>query len=115
MPNGTPAESRPMNKGTAEQEQKGVTMPRRAASTLPTPVRLPASRARALWCKEGLHDAHDEHNTRQQKQDLGCVEKEEVQRLAQGALARETGQTQDSIGEIREMLVSPEPDGGRQR
>ena len=30
-----------MNSGTAEQEQNGVTMPRPAASTLPTPSRLP--------------------------------------------------------------------------
>ena len=35
-----------MNRGTAEQEQNGVTMPRVAASTLPTPSRLPESRAR---------------------------------------------------------------------
>ncbi len=26
-PSGTPAETKPMNSGTAEQEQKGVTMP----------------------------------------------------------------------------------------
>jgi len=35
-----------MNSGTAEQEQNGVTMPRLAASTLPTPTRLPESSAR---------------------------------------------------------------------
>ena len=45
-PRGTPADRKPMKSGTAEQEQKGVTMPRLAASTLPTPIRLPASRAR---------------------------------------------------------------------
>jgi len=32
---GTPAVTKQTNKGTAEQEQKGVTIPRRAANTLP--------------------------------------------------------------------------------
>ena len=35
-----------MNNGTAEQEQNGVTTPNPAASTLPTPCRLPPSSAR---------------------------------------------------------------------
>jgi hypothetical protein len=35
-----------MNRGTAEQEQKGVTMPRPAAMTLPRPRGLLASQAR---------------------------------------------------------------------
>jgi hypothetical protein len=34
-PSGTPASTKPINSGTAEQEQKGVTMPRSAASILP--------------------------------------------------------------------------------
>ena len=45
-PSGTPVVTKPMNSGTAEQEQKGVTTPSRAASTLPTASRLPASIAR---------------------------------------------------------------------
>ena len=45
-PSGTPACTKPMNSGTAEQEQKGVTMPRLAARTLAMPSVLPASRAR---------------------------------------------------------------------
>ena len=45
-PMGTPAATNPMNAGTAEQEQKGVTTPRPAAITLPTPSRLPPSMAR---------------------------------------------------------------------
>ena len=45
-PSGTPAETKPMNSGTAEQEQKGVTMPSDAAIALPTPSLRPASRAR---------------------------------------------------------------------
>lgn len=39
-------ERKPMNNGTAEQEQNGVTMPSKAASTLPTPCRRPDSKAR---------------------------------------------------------------------
>ena len=37
MPSGTPACTKPMKSGTAEQEQNGVTMPSSAAMTLPTP------------------------------------------------------------------------------
>ena len=47
-PSGTPAETKPMNSGTAEQEQKGVSTPRPAAITLPTPSRLPDSSARVF-------------------------------------------------------------------
>ena len=45
-PSGTPAETNPINAGTAEHEQNGVATPRPAASTLPTPSRLPPSSAR---------------------------------------------------------------------
>ena len=45
-PTGTPAASNPMNAGTAEHEQNGVTTPNPAARTLPTPSRLPPSSAR---------------------------------------------------------------------
>ena len=41
-----PASTKPMNSGTAEQLQKGVTMPRLAARTLPVASRRPCSRAR---------------------------------------------------------------------
>src|SRR5688572_11093924 len=40
-PSGTPVVTKPMNSGTAEQEQNGVTMPNSAASTLPTDSRRP--------------------------------------------------------------------------
>lgn len=43
--NGTPADRKPINSGTAEHEQNGVIMPGLAARTLPTPILLPASRA----------------------------------------------------------------------
>ena len=41
-PRGMPASTKPMNSGQAEQEQKGVTTPRRAASTWATKRFLPA-------------------------------------------------------------------------
>jgi hypothetical protein len=46
-PSGTPAVTNPMNIGTAEQEQKGVTIPRRAAKTFPAASRFPARIRRA--------------------------------------------------------------------
>src|SRR3569833_2655189 len=45
-PSGTPACTKPINNGTAEQEQNGVTMPRDAAITLATPSGRPAGGAR---------------------------------------------------------------------
>ncbi len=45
-PSGTPACTKPMNKGTAEHEQKGVTPPRDAAMILAAPSVRPASKAR---------------------------------------------------------------------
>jgi hypothetical protein len=45
-PSGTPAATNPMNAGTAEHEQNGVTTPSPAARTLPTPSRRPPSSAR---------------------------------------------------------------------
>ncbi len=53
-PSGTPALTKPMNSGTAEQEQKGVTMPSDAASTLPMPSRFPASSARVFSAEKKL-------------------------------------------------------------
>ena len=45
-PSGTPACTKPMNSGTAEHEQNGVTTPRLAAMTLAAPSARPASMAR---------------------------------------------------------------------
>lgn len=47
-PSGTPAETKPMNNGTAEHEQNGVRVPRLADNTLPMPSRLPESMARVF-------------------------------------------------------------------
>jgi hypothetical protein len=45
-PNGTPVVTNPMKSGTAEQEQKGVTIPNSAARTFPTDSRRPCKIAR---------------------------------------------------------------------
>ena len=45
-PSGTPACTKPMNSGTAEHEQNGVTIPSAAAITLAAPSVRPASSAR---------------------------------------------------------------------
>ena len=47
-PSGTPACTKPIKSGTAEQEQNGVTTPSSAARTLPTAVFFPASIARVF-------------------------------------------------------------------
>ena len=46
-PSGMPDSTKPMKSGTALHEQNGVTMPSVAASTLPSPTRLPLSSRRA--------------------------------------------------------------------
>src|SRR4030066_1859483 len=46
-PSGTPEVTNPRKSGTAEQEQKGVTMPSRAASMFPADSRFPARMRRA--------------------------------------------------------------------
>ena len=47
-PSGTPASTKPMKSGTAEQEQNGVTIPRAAAPTVPTNSPRPASAPRTF-------------------------------------------------------------------
>ena len=47
-PKGTPVVTNPINRGTAEQEQKGVTIPSKAARTLPTDSLRPAKTRRVL-------------------------------------------------------------------
>ena len=42
-PSGTPASTKPMNSGTAEQEQNGVTTPKPAAAIVPGSTPRPAS------------------------------------------------------------------------
>src|SRR5487761_2642786 len=45
-PNGTPVVTKPINNGTAEQEQNGVTTPSKDASTFPSDSCVPARIAR---------------------------------------------------------------------
>jgi len=47
-PRGTPAVTNPINNGTAEQEQNGVTIPKRAAITLPANSLFPERKARVF-------------------------------------------------------------------
>jgi hypothetical protein len=53
-PSGTPALTKPMNKGTAEHEQNGVKIPRPAAATLPRPSARPARSARVFSGENAL-------------------------------------------------------------
>ena len=50
-PSGTPTRTKPMKSGTAEQEQKGVKMPRSEASRL---LQAPARLARMSRVRSGL-------------------------------------------------------------
>ena len=63
-PSGTPRRTKPMNSGTAEQEQNGVTMPSPAAATLPTPSRFPASSARVRSGEKKLRTTPMPNTTR---------------------------------------------------
>jgi hypothetical protein len=47
-PRGTPDSTKPKNKGIAEQEQNGVTIPKAEAITLPVKVFFPSSAFRVL-------------------------------------------------------------------
>jgi hypothetical protein len=57
-PSGTPASTNPMNSGTAEHEQNGVTTPKPAAATVPgrTPRPARARRTRAGETNERRND-----------------------------------------------------------
>jgi hypothetical protein len=57
-PSGTPASRNPMNSGTAEHEQKGVTIPKPAAAAVPATALRPARarRTRSGDTKERRND-----------------------------------------------------------
>ena len=75
-PSGTAAVRKPMKSGTAEQEQKGVTIPSRAANTLSRRFTLPGQDpAGAFRGKEGADDAHSKNHQRQQHENLGHSKK----------------------------------------
>ena len=75
IPNGTPDSTKPRNKGIAEQEQKGVTMPNRAAITLPVNVFFAfESLAGSFSSKKTTEDTYKENNEHQKHQYLGKFE-----------------------------------------
>ncbi len=68
-PRGMPVSTKPMNSGTAEQEQKGVTTPNPAASTFPTPSRFPPSNCRVRSALKKLRsNGHQEDHAAQQQE-----------------------------------------------
>ena len=82
-PSGTPAETKPMKSGTAEQEQNGVTIAEHrrrdiADAFAPAGQQCPG----VLWREEAAHNAHGKDDQCEQKQHLGRVIGEEGERLA---------------------------------
>ena len=115
-PSGTPAETKPTNKGTAEQEQNGVKTPRARRRDIGDAL-APAGEqgARALWREETANDSHAEDDEGQQHQDFGRVEGEEAGGLFE-ARARRNRKVRNEPG--RERLQTPvdrepERDGGK--
>ena len=92
-PSGTPASRKPMNSGTAEHEQNGVTIPKPAAATVPTTAFRPASAlAHPLGRHEGAQERDAGDDAGEQQQDLGHVVEEERDGLARaGSRARGPG------------------------
>ena len=77
-PRGTPVVTKPMNRGTAEHEQKGVTTPSRDPARRPAfPARPRGALRASLRRKEGAYDSHPEDNNQQEHQDLGTFVDEE--------------------------------------
>lgn len=100
-----------MNSGTAEQEQKCVTMPSLAARALPTPSRRPASSARVRsGAKKVWHYTHEKNDAGQQEQHLGRVVEEEMHRLAELGRAGQAQAGDRQIGEFGEMGIAQHPE-----
>ena len=85
-PSGTPASTKPMKSGTAEQEQKGVMMPNPRRPRAPTTTLRPASvrRTRSGETKERRKPTTVTTPDEEQHH-LGQVEEEERQRGAEAA------------------------------
>ena len=85
-PSGTPASTKPMKSGTAEQEQKGVMMPKAGRGRSPhDDVAAGQRAAHALGRDEGAQEAHQRDDADEQQQHLGQVEQEEGERGAEAA------------------------------
>ena len=112
-PSGTPASTKPMNSGTAEQEQNGVMMPNPAAAVAPTTTLRPASvrRTRSGDTNERRKLTSGD-DADQQQQHLGQVEQEERDRGAE-ALARVQAQHvgREPVDRGREQDPGDEPGG----
>ena len=116
-PSGMPLSTKPIKSGTAEQEQKGVTMPSMAASTLPMPLAFATQqRPGAFRAEEGAHDRDQEDHPGKQQQDLGHIVQEKGNRIAQ---VRSSGQVERTVSNpIRQRLdqvVSGKPGSCDQR
>jgi hypothetical protein len=113
-PRGTPAVTNPINRGTAEQEQNGVTMPSRAAITFPANSLFPERKARVFsGVKKTSDDAHPEDHQEQQHHDLRGIVEEKFHRGPQmGArfdIEQAVGQPASEIGQSA-VDQPPEPD-----
>ena len=114
-PSGTPVVTNPMNSGTAEQEQKGVTMPSSAASTLPADSRLPARTRRV---RSGVKNERTmptpKTTSHEQHQHLGRFVDEELHRRGGVGARLEAGEPiGHPPGHAREVAVRQHPHGGR--
>ena len=77
-PSGTPAVTKPMNSGTAEHEQNGVTTPSPPARTLPTTSRRPDRIRRVRSGVKNVRTTPTPKTTSTSSmQDLGRLEEEE--------------------------------------
>ena len=109
-PSGTPALTKPMNNGTAEQEQNGVTMPSEAASTLPIAFAFSGKQCPSFFRREeAAHDAHAEHDQGEQHQYLRCVVSEEADRLAEMAIRIDGVDATIQSAEWNELAVYEAP------
>ena len=83
-PSGTPALTKPMNSGTAEQEQNGVTDAEHRSQYIADALALSRKKdAGLLGGEKTAHDAHAKHDQREQHQHLRRVIREEADGLAQ--------------------------------
>lgn len=90
-PMGTPAVTKPMKRGTAEQEQNGVTMPSKAAITFPADSRFPARmrRVRSGVKKVRMTPTKKNYQGKQHQHLRGVVEKK-FQGIAKTAALSDT-------------------------
>ena len=101
-PSGMPASTKPMNSGTEEQEQNGVTAPSETARPTRLPVGSPAHEGpHPLRSNDGTQQAHDIDDRDQQDKDLRHVHDEELHGSARpgGRLELPAGQRPARIGE----------------